>query len=80
MALLFGIVRTWDESNYLAGVEVVGGAGSYLYPVHVAWHVDPDWMSAGTPCVLLVLDQTNPETAVLVATYGGAPPKAELVF
>jgi len=80
MAVLFGTVRTWDESSYLAGVELVGGAGSYLYPVRVAWHVDPDWMSVGTRCVLLVLDEANPETAVLVATYGGTPPTAELVF
>jgi hypothetical protein len=80
MRVAFGIVRTWDETNYLAGVELLGSLGSYLPAVPVAWHVDPDWMTAGTRCVLLVGDLTNPSMCVLVACYDGAPPAVELVF
>jgi hypothetical protein len=73
MEVRLGEIRTWDVTAYLAGVELAGYNGSYVYPVHVAWHVDAAHMVAGNRCALLWADAADPGTAVLVAVYGGAP-------
>ena len=73
MWIRLGTILAFDRQTYLSDVEIAGYVGTYLSAVPVAYHVREDWVTAGTRCVVLFMDELNPRNAVVLALFGGRP-------
>jgi hypothetical protein len=71
---LLGVIRDFDNVNYVADVEVSGAVSTLLVDVPVAWHIDGAHPTDGTACVVLLADELHVDEALVVACFGGAPP------
>ncbi|MGB9879167.1 MAG: hypothetical protein ACPLRM_00270 [Anaerolineae bacterium] len=73
MNIRFGVIRSFDRDLYAAAVELLGYAGTLLVDVPVAFSVREDLIVDGAQCVVLLADEFDARTAVVVALYGGRP-------
>lgn len=73
MQIRFGFIRSFDGDSYTASVELLGYPGTLLLDVPVAFSVRGDLLVDGTRCVVLMADEFDAGTAVVVALFGGKP-------
>lgn len=69
MTVRSGVVKAFDAVSYRATVQVAGSDASWLHGVPVARNVASGEMVAGRRCVVLFLDDANPEDAVVIAVW-----------
>lgn len=67
-----GIVRTFNPATYIAKVEIPGWRPNVL-TIPAAKHLAANLLTAGSKVVVLFFDETNPNDAVVLGSYDGAP-------
>lgn len=63
-----GILKTWDNTNYKAGVQLVGSLTTYFDNVNVAKNIPSAEMTIGRR-VIVVIPEGNPKDAVVIAVF-----------
>ena len=75
-----GIVIELEVATWTVCVELVESGHVVLSRVPLAWHIDSTQVIADVHCVLLLSDDLNPTTSVVLALYHGVAPVATLEF
>jgi hypothetical protein len=73
MPFRFGTIHSFDKQTYTADVEIGGHISTYVTAIPVAFHCREDLVDVGTRCVVLFLDELNPNNAVVLALFSGRP-------
>ena len=63
-----GVLKTWDNATYTAGVQIAGSITTYLDDINVARNIDNADMVIGRQVILAILEG-NPRDAVVIAVY-----------
>ena len=64
------VVRAFDGGTRKAAVRLSGGLQTYLTAVAVAAHVSASDMTGGRECVVVFLEEHEPDSATVVAVLG----------
>jgi len=65
-----GVVRAFDGATRKAAVRLLGGLQTYLTAVAVAAHVSAADMTVGRECVVVFVEEHEPDSATVVAVLG----------
>ena len=69
-----GVIRSYNQTEHTATVQLVGAQAIYLENIPVN-HALSWWLVvAGADCGVVFFDETDPEDACVAFVYGGAPP------
>ncbi len=63
------ILKSFDDVNYTATVQIVGSLSTYLENVAVSRSIPPAAMQAGRAGAILFFSPANPKDAVLLAIW-----------
>jgi len=69
MQIKKGVLRNFDEINYLATIEIAGSNRSYLEKIAVAKNLSVEEMVNGRHLAVLFFDDHNAKEAVVLAVY-----------
>ena len=64
-----GILKSWDSTNYLASVQLIGSLSVWLNNLPVTRGLEAADMVAGRSVAVLFLDPGNPADAVVIAVW-----------
>jgi len=64
-----GILRAWDDATYKATVELVGSERIMLEKVPASRGIPTAEMVVGRKVILVLLNPSNPQDAVVVGVY-----------
>jgi hypothetical protein len=64
-----GILKVWDNVNWLADVQVVGSLHVWLKAVPVARNIASVEMVVGRKVAVAIFDETNPTDAAVIAVW-----------
>lgn len=67
-----GIVRSFNSTTYVATVEIIGSRPNYL-SIPAAKYLAANLLTAGSKVAVLFFDETNPNNALVLGPYDGAP-------
>ena len=68
-ALHSGILKAWNAGAYVADVQLTGSLTLWLKSVPTSRGIPSAEMVVGRKVAVLLLDQTNPADAVIIAVY-----------
>jgi hypothetical protein len=66
--LHLGILKTWNSTDYKAGVQLVGSLTTYLDDINVARNIASAEMIVGRH-IIVVIPEGNPRDAVVIAVF-----------
>lgn len=66
--LHLGILKTWNSTDYTAGVQLAGSLTTYLDDINVASNIAPEAMIVGN-YVLIAIPEGNPRDACVIASW-----------
>lgn len=66
--LHLGILKTWNSTDYKAGVQLAGSLTTYLDDINVASNIAPEAMIVGN-YVLIAIPGGNPRDACVIASW-----------
>ncbi len=75
-----GVIRAFDAATWKADVELSDGQWLWMPDVPVAFHIDSTQVTNGAYCAVMVSDDLNPATSVVLGLYHGVAPDLELEF
>lgn len=64
-----GVIKAFDAGDYTATVQIAGSLSVWLEGVPVSRGIPSGEMVAGRNCAVILLDESNPQDAVVVAVY-----------
>lgn len=63
-----GVLKTWDSTNYKAGVQLAGSITTYLDDINVARNIASAEMVIGR-WVIVAIPEGNPKDAAVIAVF-----------
>jgi len=75
-----GLIVAFDAATWTASVELVESGHIVLAGVRLAWHIDSTQVVVDVHCMVVLSDDLNPTTSVVVALYHGVASELELEF
>lgn len=69
-----GVLKTWDSTNYKAGVQLAGSLTTYFDNISVARNIPSSAMAVGN-YVIVAIPRGNPKDAAVIASWPSGGPK-----
>ena len=63
-----GVLKTWDNTNYKAGIQLAGSVTTYFDDLKVARNIASAEMVIGRH-VIVAIPEGNPKDAVVIAVF-----------